>query len=305
MAIGVATTAAAPTEPSRSSPSSTRTGCPPLILYYSRGSGQALDQTERRGDIWGLAEPGRALFKALSEAYGSEAVGTFANAYPAVNVSPRVRRVYLPSAELGVRNVQRNVRDLLATCPGSRLVLGGYSQGAQVIHAALARLSESEAERIAAVVLFGDPYFNAQDTEVAAQRSTSAGLAFNPLRVGVAFYRALRFPKLGNLPATLAGKVFSWCHDFDPVCQGVEFFHPLRELKNKAKSHLDYDLDAEAATSRVVVSLKQVGVYPKTDLNDQYRIANTCAGATCGVAIWTEPSRADAHTLGALGVVPE
>jgi len=92
-------------------------GCPSVILYFSRGSSQALDTREQGGDERGLAEPGLALFKSLSKAYGAANVGSFANPYPAVKVTPRVQGVYLPSVDRGVRSTERNVTDLARTLP--------------------------------------------------------------------------------------------------------------------------------------------------------------------------------------------
>jgi len=45
----------------------------------------------------------------------------------------------------------------VAQCPNTKIIAGGYSQGAQVTHNALATLSSNVASHIAAVVVFGDP----------------------------------------------------------------------------------------------------------------------------------------------------
>lgn len=51
----------------------------------------------------------------------------------------------------------RLANDTLSACPGSALVLAGYSQGAQVVHNAAASLPAATAARLSSVVLFGDP----------------------------------------------------------------------------------------------------------------------------------------------------
>lgn len=43
----------------------------------------------------------------------------------------------------------------IAQCPGSKIVVSGYSQGAMVVHNALGRGSSSS--QVAGAVLFGDP----------------------------------------------------------------------------------------------------------------------------------------------------
>jgi cutinase len=42
-------------------------------------------------------------------------------------------------------------------CPKAKLVLGGYSQGAQLVHNAAKTLSAAVTAKIAAVIVFGDP----------------------------------------------------------------------------------------------------------------------------------------------------
>jgi cutinase len=277
-------------------------GCPSVILYFSRGSGQALDTRERGGDERGLAEPGLALFKSLSNAYGAANVGSFANSYPAVNVNFRVRRIYLPSVDRGVRSAERNVTDLVRLCPRSQLVLGGYSQGAQAVHGALARLGASEGPHIAAVVLFGDPYFRARGDGIESEPSTSPAPPFDPARRGVAFSRLVRFPQPLPIGAGNVGKVFSWCHGLDPVCQGLEVGHLVKQIKGG--THFNYALDVGAATTIIVRMLRTLGVYPlangKPAGADSYLVANTCHGSTCAVAEWSGPGRNGYKPVGAL-----
>ncbi len=44
-----------------------------------------------------------------------------------------------------------------AQCPKTKLVASGYSQGGQIVHNAIGKLSATVAEWIAKVVIFGDP----------------------------------------------------------------------------------------------------------------------------------------------------
>jgi len=70
-------------------------------------------------------------------------------------------------------------------CPSTKLVVGGYSQGAQVTHNALNSLADSVKSHIAAVVVFGDP---------------NKG---KPIK---------------GIPS---GKIFTNCNDSDPICKGL------------------------------------------------------------------------------------
>lgn len=47
------------------------------------------------------------------------------------------------------------VKQALSQCPKTKVVLGGYSQGAMVVHNAAQRLSSGQ---ISGAVLFGDPF---------------------------------------------------------------------------------------------------------------------------------------------------
>lgn len=53
------------------------------------------------------------------------------------------------------------ISQVLSTCPGSQLVLSGYSQGAMVVRNAIARIPSDQVAKIANVVTFGDPFCGA------------------------------------------------------------------------------------------------------------------------------------------------
>ncbi|EME88910.1 carbohydrate esterase family 5 protein, partial [Pseudocercospora fijiensis CIRAD86] len=57
----------------------------------------------------------------------------------------------------------KHAQAILSSCPDTKLVLSGYSQGAMVVHNALSSQG-LDGSKVAAVVAFGDP-FNGQDFE--------------------------------------------------------------------------------------------------------------------------------------------
>lgn len=71
------------------------------------------------------------------------------------------------------------VKQALSQCPKTKVLLGGYSQGAMVVHKAASSL---DADQVTAAVLFGDP---------------------------------LKAQSVGKVPDD---KVKEFCHQGDPVC---------------------------------------------------------------------------------------
>jgi Cutinase len=276
----------------------TSRGCPPLVLFFSRGSGQDIFVDGEGHETLGLANPGLPLLTALRDAYGASNVASVANAYPAIPV-PLLPKRYSQSVARGVEVGERNLKDLISLCPTSSFVLGGYSQGAQVSHELATQLSEAEATHIAAVLLFGDPQFAVGEPGVEAVASPPSLPAFNPKRRGVAFNRLLSIPPPRPIVAGLAGRVFSWCHGHDPVCQGAELLHPFRQTKGK--THFNYSLDVGVATATIAGTLRADGLYPLESGMpvDRYRVANTCDAGTCAVAEWSLPARTHARLVGA------
>jgi cutinase len=64
---------------------------------------------------------------------------------------------YRNSALAGVDDATAHVESVVATCPQTKIVLGGYSQGASVIEMSTDVLSPEVADHVAAVALFGAP----------------------------------------------------------------------------------------------------------------------------------------------------
>ncbi|KAH8834048.1 cutinase [Flagelloscypha sp. PMI_526] len=58
---------------------------------------------------------------------------------------------------LGSQNMANMAATAVANCPNTKIVLSGYSQGAQLVHNASKLISAATASHVAAVVVFGDP----------------------------------------------------------------------------------------------------------------------------------------------------
>jgi cutinase len=149
--------------------------CPDVEVVFARGT------TEPPG-VGGV---GQAFVDSLRSQLGGRSVGVYAVNYPAT-------RDFSRSAPAGANDASAHVQSMAANCPNTRLVLGGYSQGAGVIDLSTTALPPGVADHVAAAALFGGP------------RSAFAdSLSPGPL------------PTIG--PA-YAGKTIDLCVPNDPIC---------------------------------------------------------------------------------------
>jgi cutinase len=98
----------------------------------------------------GVGEVGQAFVDSLSSQVRGRSVGVYAVNYPASDD-------YITSASDGSDDARAHVQDIVASCPNTRMVLGGYSQGAAVIDLSTSAMPPQVADHVAAVALFGNP----------------------------------------------------------------------------------------------------------------------------------------------------
>jgi cutinase len=124
--------------------------CPDVEVTFARGTSEPP----------GVGGVGQAFVDSLRSQVGGRSVGVYAVNYPATEDWP-------PSASAGTSDANAHVQSMVGTCPNTKLVLGGYSQGAMVIdlitiaRASIAgfnaaTLSADEADHVAAVAVFGN-----------------------------------------------------------------------------------------------------------------------------------------------------
>jgi hypothetical protein len=168
----------------------------------------------------GVGPVGDAFVNKLRSRVGRNSVGVYAVNYPATDD--------WPTGLDGVRDAGAHVLSMAAECPNTKMVLGGYSQGAAVMGFVTSDavpagvdpatvpkpLQPEVAQHVAAVVLFGAPNV-----------------------------RAMNF--LGEPPVVIgplyAGKTAQLCVHDDPVCSdGLEF------ALHNANAYLDGVVDQGA-----------------------------------------------------------
>ncbi|MGH3561973.1 MAG: cutinase family protein [Mycobacterium sp.] len=167
--------------------------CPDVETVFARGTAEEP----------GLGPTGQAFVDSLRPKIGTKSLGVYAVNYPATDD--------WPTGIDGVRDASAHILSTAATCPKTKMVLGGFSQGAAVMGFVTANvipdgvggpdlpqpMPPEVADHVAAVTLFGTPN-----------------------------ERAMNF--LGEPPVVIgplyAAKTVQLCAPEDPVCsEGMNF----------------------------------------------------------------------------------
>ena len=154
--------------------------CPAVQVVFARGTGEPD----------GIGRVGEAFVDSLRPLVKGKSVAVYAVNYPA-------SRDFLRAAD-GANDASVFVQNIANTCPDTKIVLGGYSQGAAVIDAITVAdqpqlgftqiMPANVADHVAAVAVFGNP---------------SIRLLGNPLTV---------------LSPLYGSKTIDLCNGADPVC---------------------------------------------------------------------------------------
>lgn len=210
-----------------------RTPCPSVAFVAARGSGQNAPFSDSYGK--GLGGRGMRFLEGLREDLGLSGFGLPAAAvdYPAVAVGfgsgavqpGNLPGIYADSVAAGVARAGRIIEALVDHCPATRLVLFGYSQGAQVMGDAFASLSAHIRSHVARVVLFADARYRPGDPRVTYLPSAHTGVGIKGAR------RAF--------PAGDAAVIESWCWGRDAICQ-----RPPHGSHFHGSVYDDYEVDA-------------------------------------------------------------
>ena len=169
--IGLATT----TLPITLATPATAAPCPDVEVVFARGT------TEPPG----VGGTGQAFVDSLRSRLGDRSLGVYAVNYPA-------SRAFSTSTPAGRDDMSAHVQSMAANCPNTRMVLGGYSQGAAVVDLATSAMPPAVAGNVAAAALFGSP-----------RSSFADSLSPGPQ------------PGIGPL---YAGKTIDQCVPNDPIC---------------------------------------------------------------------------------------
>jgi cutinase len=114
--------------------------CPDVEVVSARGTDQPP----------GVGINGQAFIDSLRSKLPGRSIGVYAVDYPASDD-------LVKSPLVGADDARAHVQATVAQCPNTKIVLSGYSQGANVIDRITGELPPEVADHVAAVAVFGNP----------------------------------------------------------------------------------------------------------------------------------------------------
>ena len=142
----------APVPSASAAPSVTAGACPNVEVVFARGT----------GELPGVGGIGQAFVDSVTSKIAPKSLGVYGVNYPATTD--------FPTALDGIDDAGNHIEHMASTCPNTKMVLGGFSQGAAVMgfvtSAAIPAGAPSDAPKpmppdvanhVAAVALFGKP----------------------------------------------------------------------------------------------------------------------------------------------------
>ncbi|WP_197382384.1 cutinase family protein [Mycolicibacterium mengxianglii] len=157
--------------------------CPDVEIVFARGTSEAP----------GVGRVGVALADAVRAQAGGRTVGTYGVIYPATYD-------FLAAAD-GANDATNHVLAMAQQCPGTRIVLGGYSQGAAVVD-----------------MLAGIPPLGNRVGEVGSAAPLPSSVSGNVAAVAVFGNPSAKFGVPVTNSGPFAGRAIDLCNDGDPIC---------------------------------------------------------------------------------------
>ena len=157
--------------------------CPDVEVVFARGTSEAP----------GVGRVGQALADSLRAQLGGRTVGTYGVNYPAT--------YDFLNAAGGATDAENRIALMAQQCPGTRIVLGGYSQGAAVVD-----------------MLVGVPPLGNRIGNIGSAPPLAGSLNGNVAAVAVFGNPATKFGNPVSATGSFAGKAIDLCADGDPIC---------------------------------------------------------------------------------------
>lgn len=226
--------------PSFAQSSARSNNCDDVRFIFARGSGEALSgpsMSAWHDEIISAIGETAANFSYSFYELGSQSQN--GHQYPAITVSDNLSGYinlagayfsggeafrFGASVEEGINELRAYISNVSWSCPETKFVLGGYSQGAMVLSASLPAF---DASKIIYVSTFGDPKLYLPEGKstflgvIPKTPDACRGLNLSPYRISVPDCHAYE-GVLGSYrpyqPDAYAGKVGTWCNEKDIMC---------------------------------------------------------------------------------------
>lgn len=258
--------------------------CTDVKFVFARGSGAEVGSTR---DYVPFKNAVDSVFSSKSYSIyelGSKPGGYSGRSYPAPGIgvatwerfdtslgalfSGGASGTYGDSVEEGSDEAMSFVFAYRAKCPSSKIVLAGYSQGAQVVSRTLQKIKPAW---ISAALTFGDPKLYLPEGK--RTLSTSFGLSTKACMLGSSTYSSYRayvpdcYAYQGILggyqpyhPSGYEGKVYAYCQFHDVICSSYV------DINDLAYGHATYDEQGtyQRAAGEVYDFLFDEDAYPAT-----------------------------------------
>lgn len=184
-AVAATLTATAAVVISAPAPAAHAQPCPDVEVVFARGTSEPV----------GVGRVGQAFTDALAGQLGGRTVGSYGVNYPA-------SYDFLAAAD-GATDAANHLAQMASECPSTRIVLGGYSQGAAVMD-----------------MLGGIPPLGNKVGSIGSAPPLSAASAGNVAAVAVFGNPATKFGNPITSSGLFGGKAIDLCSDGDPICSG-------------------------------------------------------------------------------------
>jgi cutinase len=162
--------------------------CSDAEVVFARGTGEPP----------GVGGTGQAFIDSLTAQVSGRSVGVYPVNYPATDD-------YINSAKAGAADAVAHVQSVVASCPNTKMVLGGYSQGAAVMDLTTNQLPAQVGNHVAAVALFGNPSTSSSySRQLGADQITPLNAAYQPKTDAICLPNDMVCADGGNMIAHLS-----------------------------------------------------------------------------------------------------
>ncbi|WP_315185802.1 cutinase family protein [Corynebacterium durum] len=216
--------------------------CAAVEMVLAPGTSETAGWSDKNADDKGflsqsLAQPVAGHGGNVTRSYVTYPA-TVGGAWPGIGTAPPPKNVgdttsYADSVATGVTNTEKQIRDISAACPDTKVFLAGFSQGAEVISNVARKIGAGESvapDKIAGVALFADPTREGGtplQPDGASTPGPVPGAKGTTVTRAVSGLDVMEMPTAGGLGSDKTGhkdfgeisdRVVSWCLPGDYVC---------------------------------------------------------------------------------------